>query len=361
MTRLGIRSTTATPGVMAGPTEPFAISQQKGRGAPTACRSSFAEAPRAPAAWRPVSTTGVRNFQMMRLLERIAARFSGAGVPLMVLKGGALHLTLCPSLDDRPMDDLDLMVRPEHAGRAIELLTSLGAKPSHALVRVDFFPKFHYETDFTIGAIYPIKIDLHVRPFRTLRYAQTVPVDAFWSRANTVPLGETQILIPDAGDMLIHLSTHAAIHGLSRNMWIEDIAMWLATYQDVIDVEQVVESARTWRLTLPMRTALSAVNQNRDTTIGTSLSAALHESPVGWRDRLALSQAPHDAERPAKHVVVNAVTTPGWRFVVAYLMCVLLPNRTHMADWYPHRHAVWLPVAHVLRWFGPVIPRWTTP
>lgn len=361
MTRLGMRPRTARPTVLARPTEAVAISRTRGIGSANAGRRHLPDEARDPAAWQPRSATGVRNFRMMRLLERIATRFSEACVPLMILKGGALHLTLCPSLDDRPMDDLDLMVRPEHASHAIALLKSLGGTPSHALVREDFFPTFHYETGFTIGAIHPIKIDLHVRPFRTLRYARTVPDEAFWSRAKAVQLGETEILVPDAADMVIHLATHAAIHGLSRNMWIEDIARWLASYQELIDVEQVVTSARAWGLALPVRTAIAAVNRNRGSALCSSLAEGLREAPIGWRDRLALSQAPHDGERRVKHVVVSAVTTPGWRFVVAYLRCVLLPDRTHMGDWYPHRHPAWLPLAHVLRWLGPVVPRRTAP
>jgi len=115
---------------------------------------------------------------MMHLLERIAARFNKAGVPLMALKGAALNLTLYDRPDARPMADLDLMIRPEDVDQAFALLEELGGLRGEALVREDFFPRFHYEVEYTVGTIYPVKIDLHIRPFRPLRYAQSVPTNA---------------------------------------------------------------------------------------------------------------------------------------------------------------------------------------
>ena len=78
--------------------------------------------PTAPSLPRPLSAPGLRNVRMMHLLERIAAKFNDADVPLIVLKGGALNLTVYERLDQRPMDDLDLLIRPEDIDRALGLI-----------------------------------------------------------------------------------------------------------------------------------------------------------------------------------------------------------------------------------------------
>jgi len=177
------------------------------------------------------SVTGVRNLCMMHLLERVAKQFNRAGIPLLVLKGAALNLTLCRDPNERPMGDLDVLVRPQHAEQACTLLEQLDAVRGEPLVRDDFFPRFYYEAEYTLGEIYPIKIDLHVRPFRPLRYAQLVPNEAFWQRAKRVPLGQTTVLVPCVEDMLIHLAVHAAIHGGSRTRWLEDIKRWIDAHR----------------------------------------------------------------------------------------------------------------------------------
>ncbi|MCH7884517.1 MAG: nucleotidyltransferase family protein, partial [Planctomycetes bacterium] len=280
---------------------------------------------------------------MMGLLERIAAKFNDADLPLIVLKGGALNLTVYERLHQRPMDDLDLLIRPEELDRALGLIEELGGLRSESQVRGDFFPRFHYETEYTIGSIHPVKIDLHVRPFRPLRYAQLVPKDAFQARSRPVPIGRATILIPSTEEMLIHLTAHAAIHGCARRMWLEDIRLWIAAHRQELDWDRFVTTVNRWRLALPVRIALQRVETQFGPVCPPSVSQALSNARVSWRDRLALRQAPRDAGHPASHIAVNALCTPGWRFKIGYLRAMLFPDRSHMAHWYGRNHRGWLP------------------
>jgi len=303
----------------------------------------------------PVLT--LRSLRMMHLLERIAARFNKAGVPLMALKGAALNLTLYDRPDARPMADLDLMIRPEDVDQAFALLEELGGLRGEALVREDFFPRFHYEVEYTLGTIYPVKIDLHIRPFRSLRYAQSVPTNALWARAETVSMGRANVLIPSTEDMLLHLTVHAAIHGCARRMWLEDIRLWIEARKERIDWDEFLATVEQWRLALPVRQGLVRIEHDYGLVCPGEVTQSLLQKRVGWRDRLALWQAPRDAGHPAAHVVVNALCIPGLRFTFGYLRALLFPDKAHMADWYSRRHWGWLPCAHLLRWLGPIVSR----
>ncbi|MEE8171151.1 MAG: nucleotidyltransferase family protein, partial [Phycisphaerae bacterium] len=130
---------------------------------------------------------------MMHLLERVAAKFNEAGVALLVLKGAALNLTVYESPQDRPMCDLDLMVHEQDVDRARVLLEKLGFLRGEPLVREDFFPRFYYETHYISGSPLRVTIDLHVRPFRPLRYACIVPADAFWANAEEVTTARARV------------------------------------------------------------------------------------------------------------------------------------------------------------------------
>ncbi|MHC4272614.1 MAG: nucleotidyltransferase family protein, partial [Planctomycetota bacterium] len=101
---------------------------------------------------------------MMHLLERIAKAFNEAGVPLMALKGAALNLTLYRHPQDRPMVDLDLLVKPADSDRARAILEDVGCLRSDIVFREDFFPRYYYEIEYTAGSVDPVLIDLHVRP-----------------------------------------------------------------------------------------------------------------------------------------------------------------------------------------------------
>ena len=306
---------------------------------------------------------GSRNIRMMRVLERVAKRFNEAGVPIMALKGAALNLTLYERADERPMTDLDLMIQPQHAEQACALLEEIGCLRCDTPIREDFFPRYHYETAYSSGQIFPVRIDLHVRPFRPLRYARLVPANAFWERALTMRIGRARVLIPSLEEMLIHLAVHSAVHGNSRKMWLCDIKRWVDAVGQEIDWEQFLESVRSWRLALPTRQAIARVEDEFGGVCPPKIRQTLFELPVHWCDRLALAQAPRDVGSPAAHLAVTLLCTPGLRFTIGYLLAVAVPDRGHMGEWYIRRHAGWLLCAHLLRWLGPIakrVPRFWT-
>ena len=310
------------------------------------------------------SVIGLRNRCLMHFLERIASTFNEAGIPLMVLKGAALNLTIYETPGERPMLDLDLMIRPEHVEDTSALLQRLGCRRGEDLVREDFFPRFYYETEYISETVYPMRIDLHVRPFRPLRYSRMVPEHALWRRAEPINIGQATVLIPAVEEMLIHLMVHAAIHGFSEAKWLEDIQRWIERYasrrpdrkaSSTIDWDRFVSTVAAWGLALPVREAIAQLDRRSDHLCPKKATARLAKLPVSWRDRLALWHAPRDAADSAGHVFVNVLTTPGLGFVFGYLRAVVLPDRKHMGEWYRHRHWGWLSGAYLLRWLRPVV------
>lgn len=299
--------------------------------------------------------TALHNRCLMRLAERIASRFNEAGVPLMALKGAALHLTIYDTPSARAMSDLDLLVKPEDLDRARALLEDLGCLRGQPLVREDFFPRYYYETEYMCRTIYPLRIDLHVRPFRQLRYSRLVPADALWKGARHVRLGQASVLIPSTEDMLIQLAAHVATHGYSQAKWLEDIKRWVQAHEGRINWDKLIENANAWGLILPVRQAISKAGEAHGGVCPSDVTLRMARSPVKARDRLSLWHAPRDAAHPVTHVIVNVLTTPGWKFTLGYLWAVLVPDRCHMEQWYRHRHRAWLPIAHLLRWSWPLL------
>lgn len=305
----------------------------------------------APLTCRDARLTGALvNVRLMHALAQLAGAFHRAGVDLMVLKGAALQVLVYERPDERTMCDLDLMVRPGDLDRALAVMRDAGWRRGQVLMRDDFFPRFYYEAEFTRGTAAPVTVDLHIRPFRTLRYARTVPDDALWDGARSLSLGEHEVLVPDHAGMLLHLAVHWAIHGCGGVKWRVDLRRYLARYGSEIDWTRLVRDARAWRLTLPLRRALAAAVGENAADVPADVWTALRETKTNWRDRLAIAQAPRDNSHPLTHVAVNAMTTPGPRFVAGYLRAALLPGREHMRQWYGREHAGWLAVAHLARW-----------
>jgi hypothetical protein len=285
----------------------------------------------------------------MRELERILQAFNENDLPVMLLKGAALNLTVYPSADLRPMSDVDLLVQPCDARRALKLLDDLGCRRGFSLIRDDFFPKYHYEVEVIVPSIRPMRIDLHARPLRPLRLARIIPDLALWAGAREVRCGAVTALIPRPEYNLIHLAAHAAYHGCSRLIWLYDIKRVVEAFGDAMDWNLVVARCREWRLSLAVRKALAQAAATFGPVCPAAILEELSRHHASWRDRLALYHAPRDGGSPIGHVVCNLLCTPGTRFRLGYLIALLLPSRDHLADLYKRRHPGWLLCAHVWR------------
>lgn len=298
-----------------------------------------------------------RNIRLMHCLERIALHLNLADVPVMVLKGAALNMTVYDRPDQRLMRDVDIMVRPEHAAEALAVLERAGCRQQRHWVRQDFFPRYYFETEFSDGELYPVTIDLHVRPFRPLRYVKLISDAAMWDHAAPMRLGEAEVYLPSAEDMLLHLAVHCAFHNEDRPKWLEDIQRWIDARAEQIDWGRFVARAGQWHLHGAVLRGMALVEAEHGTLLPRHVRQALEEMPLGWRDRLVLAQAPRDEQHPVAHVAAAMLTTPDWRLVGGFLRSLLIPDQRHMAEWYSYRHPGWLATAHLLRLLSPLANR----
>ena len=283
-------------------------------------------------------------------IEPVLARLQACEIDFLLLKGAALNAILYDDPGLRSMVDVDVLIRGEDVSRADRVLRESDCSPGADLVRDDFYPRYYYEREYFTPNHPPVKIDLHVRPFRPLRYARTVPADALWDAPSTVALGKLAVRVPNPENMLIHLAVHAACHGLQQVRWLYDIHRWIARFGSAIDADALADTSHRWRLDLPVRRGLEKVQTLFDSS-DAALSAMIRrfDRSAGWLDRVALAQAPHGERRPMTDVLVNCLATPGLGFRFGYLRAVLLPGRGHLGQLYPRRHPGWPAVAHLIR------------
>jgi hypothetical protein len=267
----------------------------------------------------------------------------------MLLKGAALTKSIYTRPDLRPMSDLDLFVHPGDAQKTLTLLTQNGCKRGFDLIRDDFFPNYYYEVELLTDAPVPARIDLHVRPFRPLRLSQTIDDNALWKNAQTVNFGFAQALIPSIETMFIHLAAHSAYHGHSRLIWLYDIKRFVDHYNASMDWDVVVESARTWKLSLPVLDAIKACTKIFGRVCPYDVIQRLEKHPISWKDRWTLWQTPRDSSSPAAHLLCNFLCTPGFRHRLGYLAAHMIPDASHLREIYPYRHVGWKLCAHSVR------------
>lgn len=215
--------------------------------------------------------------------ERFAARVVGAlnqlGIEPLLLKGYPLARIYYDDPGHRPASDLDLLVHPEDAARALAALTELGFQPVadpgdprlvHAL------GLWHEQERF--------ELDLHWNTLYCARWKQAD--DGFWSRAVRFDTRAGRALTLSAGDHLIH----ACLHGRRANStspfrWVIDAGRIVTRSDPPVDWNRLVETAIEQRYPGPLSGCLRYLRDVIGLPIPADVIDRLAEAPMSSADR----------------------------------------------------------------------------
>jgi Uncharacterised nucleotidyltransferase len=202
--------------------------------------------------------TRLKNRVMFLDLFRVLASFQQAAIDTMVLKGGALIPQYYRDPGLRPMVDLDVLVRTQHAVRSIDLLKKMGFEPlaekdvhfSERLV-----PLIHGYA-FYRPSTSRVDLHWHVLP-ECLRETDD---DDFWNDSIPVSIERINLRSLNSADQILHVCVHGSKWAPSIH-WVPD-TMVILNSETKINWNRLVEQANKRRLMLPVRHALTYLREN---------------------------------------------------------------------------------------------------
>jgi Uncharacterised nucleotidyltransferase len=183
-----------------------------------------------PAGWREFlrdqrAHTAARHGRIEALLRLIDDRARSAGIGVVALKGAALHAMDIYGAGDRPMGDIDLLVRGADVERTLRLLESLGFEEAYSTWKHRvLIPKAPQRLARSLGehADNFLKIELHERITEALPIKIEDVTERVFPRLRAGLNG-----YPSQASLMIHLLLHAAgtmvMHEL-RLLHLHDIA-----------------------------------------------------------------------------------------------------------------------------------------
>jgi hypothetical protein len=152
--------------------------------------------------------TEKRHVRIAGLLQRLDQRAREGGLAAVALKGVALHAFGVYKAGDRPMADVDLLVRPADAQRTATMLESLGYAESFTTWKERVFTCVDEQEPAALGehSNNSIKIELHERicerlPLRITDVSEHIFPPQPLPGLNTYP---------SKASLMIHLLLHAA-------------------------------------------------------------------------------------------------------------------------------------------------------
>ncbi|TPG11399.1 hypothetical protein EAH75_15460 [Rhodanobacter glycinis] len=168
----------------------------------------------------------LRHRRIAALLQRIDTDARAAGLALVPLKGSALHAIGLYAPGERPMADIDLLVREDDAAPAIRLLLQLGYVESFVQWKHRVFKPATGRPFAGLGEHRdtPINIELHTRIQERLPISTVDITGWIYPQAPRPGLNP----YPSIGDLMSHLLLHAAgnICGRSlRLLHLHDISL----------------------------------------------------------------------------------------------------------------------------------------
>jgi hypothetical protein len=187
-----------------------------------------------------------RHQRVEALLRRIDAAAREARLPVMALKGAALHAIGLYAPGDRPMADIDLLVRGHDVERMGVLLREIGYECSFVNWKHRVFKPVHGEPVLGLGEHRdtPVNIELHTRIHERLPVSITDITDTVFPAKPRPGLNP----YPSHGALMAHLLLHAAGNVCSRTLrllHLNDIAL-LATRMTAADWEVAWSRGAPW-------------------------------------------------------------------------------------------------------------------
>ena len=152
--------------------------------------------------------TLLRQQRIEELLATIDERSRSAGIAIVAVKGAALHRAGVYAGGERPMADLDLLVRPADAQSAVAVLLTLSYHDAGTTWKHQGFDPPDAEHRAILGehADNPIKVDLHHRICERLPLEPTDLTDLIFPPHAQPGLNG----YPRAAALMAHLLAHAA-------------------------------------------------------------------------------------------------------------------------------------------------------
>jgi hypothetical protein len=160
------------------------------------------------------------------VLAKLARTAAQADLPLVALKGSALREFPLHAAGERPMADIDLLVRPADAARACAVITSLdyrlsGSAPRHLTFEPRTAGRPH---DFAEHASNPLRIELHPRVFEELPLEPIDITAEIWPSAARPGLNPYASFAALLRHVVLHAAGNMREHTL-RFIQIYDVAM----------------------------------------------------------------------------------------------------------------------------------------
>jgi len=286
-----------------------------------------------------------RNSHIQAVLKELDENLTDNAITCILWKGAALINGVYPDIGLRPMDDIDLLILPNHLLKTEKVLKRLGFSPRAA------YPLTWYRGE--------IVLDLHldvVHGDRISSRLKALPITAETLLPATRPLAKfRRILTLSPHDALICLAVHALKHGFSRDIWLIDAVSLLTQYPEMITrPEKLIQRALDLRASFPLFILFSLL-ETLSNNLDLRFTYRLRPKKFGFLPRLFVRSFKNAHQIPYIGELFYLFLLDSYRQQISFLIETMFPSRQVMHQLFPHKHLMpyWFYYPHrILRLAG---------
>jgi hypothetical protein len=225
--------------------------------------------------------TWYHNELLFHEIASLLRSFHIAGIETIALKGVALALHFYRDTGLRPMSDGDILVRPEKADLAIELLHQAGWKSVYR--SPEALIPYQHSVEFSDGQGH--SLDLHWKILWDGR--QEVSDDEFWESSIPIEINDVPTRILNPTDQLLHVCVHgAAWSDLPPLRWVADAAIIMRRAGPEINWDRLIAQTKSRHLMLPVRDTLGYLQNLLALPVPKDVFIAIQNIPASRLERL---------------------------------------------------------------------------
>jgi len=240
------------------------------------------------------------NQLALRRGARVVTELRAAGSDVLVLKGAALALLHYRDLGARPMDDVDLLVKPRELKAAVRALVASGWREQASQGPVAGPLRYGTHVEDAEGN----EIDLHA--YALMQSADDADL---WQSRVPLDLVGVQTYAPGPPEQLLLVCAHGLRWDLSTIRWAADAMAILTSTGTEFDWERLAERTQARRLTVTVGHALAWLRESLDADIPEWVLRRLRVGP-----RLRFERAIHTISmRPSTPFAFAALSFDRYR------------------------------------------------
>ena len=206
-----------------------------------------------------------------------------AGIPCLLLKGGAGLLAGWLKVGDRPVTDIDILIPPERLEEAGRILTAKGWSPAFRPYLPCDARRHSHPVSSPAGGLL---IDIH---WFALRHARWPGVDdVLWQGAWPAELRDGHVMIPSPEDFLVHTIAHGRRAGSPGSLWQKDVRALLQRPNLCFDWDRVERTVQNYRVAPMVAAGLEEVKEEAPNTVSDEICERLRRLPIRRSDRFFL-------------------------------------------------------------------------